>query len=37
MPYIGGVGSYRQICDEIATDGYRGFALSAQTAAIAAE
>ena len=37
MPYIGGVGSYRQICDEIAADGYRGFALSAQTAAIAAE
>ena len=33
MPYIGGVGSYRQICDEIAADGYRGFALSAQTAA----
>jgi cyclohexanone monooxygenase len=37
MPYIGGVGSYRQICDEIAAEGYRGFALSAQTAAIAAE
>ena len=37
MPYIGGVGSYRQICDEVAAEGYRGFALSAQTAAIAAE
>ena len=29
MPYIGGVGTYRDICDEIAADGYRGFALSA--------
>jgi cation diffusion facilitator CzcD-associated flavoprotein CzcO len=28
LPYIGGVGTYRQICDEIAADGYRGFALS---------
>ena len=37
MPYIGGVGSYRQICDEVATEDYRGFALSAQTAAIAAQ
>jgi cyclohexanone monooxygenase len=25
MPYIGGVGVYRQTCDEIAADGYRGF------------
>ena len=25
MPYIGGVGTYRQICDNIAADGYRGF------------
>ena len=37
MPYIGGVGSYRQICDEIAAEGYRGFVLSAQSAAMAAE
>jgi cation diffusion facilitator CzcD-associated flavoprotein CzcO len=29
MPYAGGVGEYRKICDEIAADGYRGFALSA--------
>jgi cyclohexanone monooxygenase len=29
MPYIGGVGTYRQTCDEIAADGYRGFVLSA--------
>lgn len=25
MPYIGGVGRYREKCDEIAGDGYRGF------------
>jgi cyclohexanone monooxygenase len=25
MPYIGGVGKYREICDEIADDEYRGF------------
>jgi cyclohexanone monooxygenase len=25
MPYIGGVGSYRKICDEVAADHYRGF------------
>jgi len=28
MPYIGGVGRYRQICADVATDGYRGFELS---------
>jgi cation diffusion facilitator CzcD-associated flavoprotein CzcO len=28
LPYIGGVGTYRQICDEIAADSYRGFSLS---------
>ncbi|OLO25743.1 cyclohexanone monooxygenase [Streptomyces sp. MNU77] len=28
MPYIGGVGAYRQICDEVAADGYRGFVLT---------
>jgi cyclohexanone monooxygenase len=37
MPYIGGVGAYRDTCDEIAADGYRGFALSSQEAALAAE
>ncbi|HEY2616663.1 MAG TPA: NAD(P)/FAD-dependent oxidoreductase [Acetobacteraceae bacterium] len=37
MPYIGGVGAYRQTCDDIATDGYRGFSLTAQPAALAAE
>ena len=28
MPYIGGVGVYRQICNEVAAKGYEGFALS---------
>jgi cyclohexanone monooxygenase len=28
MPYIGGLGAYRQICDDVATDGYRGFTLT---------
>ena len=38
MPYIGGVGAYRAICDEIAPDGYRGFRLTAPSqAAVAAE
>ncbi|MBL4721789.1 MAG: NAD(P)/FAD-dependent oxidoreductase [Alphaproteobacteria bacterium] len=27
MPYIGGVGAYRRICEEIVADGYRGFRL----------
>jgi cyclohexanone monooxygenase len=28
MPYIGGVGSYRQICDDVAAKGYEGFAMT---------
>ena len=32
MPYIGGVGVYRQKCDEVASAGYEGFTLSAVTA-----
>jgi cyclohexanone monooxygenase len=28
MPYIGGVGAYRQICDGVAARGYEGFALT---------
>jgi cyclohexanone monooxygenase len=32
LPYTGGVGKYREICDEIAADGYRGFALAGSTA-----
>lgn len=27
MPYLGGVGPYRQKCDEVASAGYEGFAL----------
>jgi len=27
LPYAGGVGRYREICDEVAADGYRGFRL----------
>jgi cyclohexanone monooxygenase len=27
MPYVGGVGTYRAICDNVADDGYRGFIL----------
>jgi len=30
MPYVGGVGVYRQLCDDVAAKGYEGFALSAQ-------
>ena len=26
MPYVGGCGTYRQECDEVAADGYHGFA-----------
>ncbi|WP_433868701.1 flavin-containing monooxygenase [Saccharopolyspora sp. CA-218241] len=29
MPYIGGVGVYRELCDEVARQGYRGFHLTA--------
>jgi cyclohexanone monooxygenase len=29
MPYIGGVGAYRRICNEVAAKGYEGFAMSA--------
>ncbi len=28
MPYVGGVGTYRSICDDVAADDYRGFILS---------
>ena len=31
LPYTGGVGRYREICDEIAADGYRGFKLATAT------
>src|SRR3979411_2248372 len=28
MPYIGGVGVYRQICNDVAAKGYEGFAMT---------
>jgi cation diffusion facilitator CzcD-associated flavoprotein CzcO len=31
MPYIGGVGTYRQVCDDVAERGYEGFALGSRT------
>jgi cation diffusion facilitator CzcD-associated flavoprotein CzcO len=37
MPYIGGVGLYRQTCADIATKGYAGFRLTAAQSAAAAE
>jgi cyclohexanone monooxygenase len=38
MPYVGGVGAYRQKCDEIAANGYEGFELATPvTVAVAAE
>jgi cyclohexanone monooxygenase len=36
MPYIGGVGTYREKCDEIAARGYEGFRLAAGAPATAA-
>ncbi|MFI7707868.1 hypothetical protein [Nonomuraea sp. NPDC049480] len=29
MPYVGGVGVYREKCGQVAADGYEGFLLSA--------
>jgi cyclohexanone monooxygenase len=28
MPYVGGVGAYRKICEDVAEQGYQGFALA---------
>ena len=36
LPFVGGVGPYRQICDEVAAAGYQGFELRAAPAAAAA-
>ncbi len=30
MPYIGGVGVYRRICNEVAAKGYEGFVMEAE-------
>ncbi len=36
MPYLGGAGGYRQVCDEVVADGYRGFAFDDAPARIEA-
>ncbi|MGY2067255.1 flavin-containing monooxygenase [Blastococcus sp. SYSU DS0619] len=36
MPYIGGVGAYRQKCDEVAANGYEGFVRTRPRVAVAA-
>jgi cyclohexanone monooxygenase len=28
LPYLGGLGAYRQKCDEVATNDYEGFAFA---------
>jgi len=35
MPFVGGAGAYRLICDEVAADGYRGFHAVAPSAVAA--
>jgi cyclohexanone monooxygenase len=37
MPYVGGVGTYRQACDRIAAEGYPGFRFGGVSEAAAAE
>jgi cyclohexanone monooxygenase len=32
MPYLGGVGAYRVRCEEVAANGYEGFALAGELA-----
>jgi cyclohexanone monooxygenase len=36
MPYIGGVGTYRKICEQVVVEGYRGFRFEPASAAVAA-
>jgi cyclohexanone monooxygenase len=36
MPYIGGVGVYRRICDDVAAKGYEGFAMTGERSRTAA-
>jgi hypothetical protein len=33
MPYVGGVGPYRERCAQVAANGYEGFTLGAEVAA----
>jgi cyclohexanone monooxygenase len=35
MPYIGGVGRYRRIREELVAEGYKGFRFQAKSAALA--
>ena len=35
LPYLGGVGPYRQLCDQVAADGYEGFVLTPRPAGLA--
>tara|TARA_B110000444_G_scaffold190310_1_gene179871 strand:+ start:83 stop:1720 length:1638 start_codon:yes stop_codon:yes gene_type:complete len=37
MPYIGGVGRYRKICEEIVAQGYKGFKFEVSDTKVAAE
>ena len=37
MPYIGGVGAYRELCEQVAADNYRGFLRSPGKSRVAAE
>ncbi|MFP6748933.1 MAG: NAD(P)/FAD-dependent oxidoreductase [Alphaproteobacteria bacterium] len=36
MPYVGGAGAYRKICDDVVADGYRGFGFQANPGQVAA-
>jgi cyclohexanone monooxygenase len=36
MAYIGGMGAYREKCDEIAAKGYDGFALTPESSSVPA-
>ena len=36
MPYIGGVGTYRKICEQVVAEGYKGFRFEAGTTTAAA-
>ena len=37
LPYIGGIPAYRAICNDVAANGYEGFALTPQHRVAAAE
>jgi cyclohexanone monooxygenase len=34
LPYVGGLGNYTRICNEVAAEGYRGFRLSRDPALV---